>query len=852
MIVNDVHITDDTSKSLKDTSQKFIQLLMEIRDFVAKLNHQTLIKRFLLRREIDAEFDSFAERLNDTCTTFQLAINIQIHQDQRNIEEEAKKDRANDQREIDKRLEEVVDNERRILEILEIQPAQYFEALEALGRIQKRADAVPPTRAEAAFVEKAKETLIRLSNRPSGMIRSEPWSITSWEIEMDEKPIASGGCGEILLGLWFGHTKVAIKRLHLSASVAGVDKMERYRADFNHEVRVWYPLKHQNVLPLLAACGQADRPFMVMPYLKNGTLLQYVEKKPARKIQLLYEVAQGMAFLHSRGLVHADLKAINVLVDDGGHAQITDFGFSSIKIATTTLRTARVMGPSSTGLTLRWAAPELIRGYLESDMPPRPTTATDVYAFAITCYEILAGCIPFEGTPEMAIPQVVVHRKRRPAKPGYVGEERFPAALWTGMEKWWDDDPTKRPAFSMICATFKGVLMEMEDNRDASSTAQNLAIGEESGSEPLVTVLPAPASPALPVVSGGQMSSESSSGSRDSGANLTPNTPMITPPRSPQILPAFGDLTPLFNSARSGSDVDASSSPKVDVEALLEHVNKMMGTDIESIKRKADAGDPDAQANLGLHYEHGESVPEDLNLAAYYYHLSATQNQAKGAKCLAVCYLYGRGVPKSESEGIEWLTKAAEWGHVQAQDYLGDCYRGGFHGVTKSDTKAVEWYRKAVEGGSLDAAVSLALCMMGGKGLEKDEQGGIALLLHAAQEGSRAGQYKYALLIESGMFGIARDASECAKWMEKAADQGHAAAMYKLATFYMQGWVDGSVALEDVGVMLFRELTHPIWKLYRYGVARDLHQGMSWLRRAADAGDEDAIKLKGDLAKMAR
>src|SRR4051794_20366111 len=92
-----------------------------------------------------------------------------------------------------------------------------------------------------------------------------------------------------------------------------------------------------------------------------GHALQYLDKfRPPsiwRNTKLLYEVSQGMAYLHSRRVIHGDLKALNILVDDYGKAVVSDFGFAVLKRVTSTRTTADVAGGGGIAGTLRWMSP---------------------------------------------------------------------------------------------------------------------------------------------------------------------------------------------------------------------------------------------------------------------------------------------------------------------------------------------------------------------------------------------------------------------------------------------------------------------------------------------------------------
>lgn len=88
-------------------------------------------------------------------------------------------------------------------------------------------------------------------------------------------------------------------------------------------------------------------------------------------------MAAGLRYLHlsTPPIIHLDVKASNLLIDDSFHAKLADFGLSNSK--------GRVGTPF-------WMAPEAIRG-------ETPTTASDVYSFAIVMYEIFSEKTPYEG-----------------------------------------------------------------------------------------------------------------------------------------------------------------------------------------------------------------------------------------------------------------------------------------------------------------------------------------------------------------------------------------------------------------------------------------------------------------------
>lgn len=140
-----------------------------------------------------------------------------------------------------------------------------------------------------------------------------------------------------------------------------------------------------------------------------------VDEDPADLLRYLLEIAEGMEYLHSRGILHGDLKAANVLVDDQHHAVISDFGQSERRS-----EVYRISGLSGVRQgTLRWQAPELLSGTSE-----RITTETDAYAYAITAVEVLGfGRLPWGQLDDEAVRWAILTKKARPEVPSIAARD---------------------------------------------------------------------------------------------------------------------------------------------------------------------------------------------------------------------------------------------------------------------------------------------------------------------------------------------------------------------------------------------------------------------------------------------
>lgn len=206
---------------------------------------------------------------------------------------------------------------------------------------------------------------------------------------------------------------------------------------------------------------------MVTEIAKDGNLRQYLSRNDWDQVRgraFLNDVATGMAYLHSIGILHGDLKSANVVID-GNKALVCDFGLSKVLVNKNTTVAAFTNNPGNNpGMigTLGFIAPELMSG--EQVRPP-----ADVFAYAMTCYEVVSkGKYPFEDAPSMMAVSLTEARqltpkitencplscqifylcaveKKRPDRP-----EGVPDQLWALMTRAWAHVPESRPKFDEI------------------------------------------------------------------------------------------------------------------------------------------------------------------------------------------------------------------------------------------------------------------------------------------------------------------------------------------------------------------------------------------------------------------
>jgi eukaryotic-like serine/threonine-protein kinase len=209
-----------------------------------------------------------------------------------------------------------------------------------------------------------------------------------------EERLGAGGMSEVWSALDLElDRRVAVKLLAPHAD----------RARFEHEARAVAALAHPNICALYGYGETEGRPFMVLEYLPGGSLedlLALGRPLPDDETRTIaHDLAAGLAHAHERGLVHRDLKPSNVLFDSEARAKIADFGIARLGEPSGLTEVGTVLGTATT------ISPEQAAG-----SPATP--ASDVYAFGVILYRMLAGRPPFEAKDAMAM--VAMHRDEPP------------------------------------------------------------------------------------------------------------------------------------------------------------------------------------------------------------------------------------------------------------------------------------------------------------------------------------------------------------------------------------------------------------------------------------------------------
>lgn len=277
------------------------------------------------------------------------------------------------------------------------------------------------------------------------------------------RELGSGTYGTVYHGKWRG-TDVAIKRIKRACFSGRSSQEERLIKDFWREAQILSNLHHPNVLAFYGVVpdGSGGTLATVTEFMTNGSLRNVLIKKDRsldsyKKLLIAMDAAFGMEYLHSKNIVHFDLKCDNLLVSlrdpQRPICKVGDFGLSRIK--RNTLVSGGVRG------TLPWMAPELLNGSSN-----RVSEKVDVFSFGITMWEILTGEEPYANMHCGAIIGGILKDTLRPPMP-----ERCDHEWRKLMEQCWSADPEARPSFTEIRNRLRSMSAVLQAKGNNSSSA---------------------------------------------------------------------------------------------------------------------------------------------------------------------------------------------------------------------------------------------------------------------------------------------------------------------------------------------------------------------------------------------
>jgi beta-lactam-binding protein with PASTA domain/predicted Ser/Thr protein kinase len=259
--------------------------------------------------------------------------------------------------------------------------------------------------------------------------------------------LGGGGMGvvyqaeDMLLG-----RDVAIKvlRSHLAEDDA-------FRHRFAREGRSAAALSHPNIVQVYDV-GETPEgvPYLVMEYVSGPTLEKVLAERGAlgerEAVDIAAQVAAALAEAHRRGVVHRDIKPLNILVRPDGTVKVADFGIARAQSGATLVNTGTIVGSA------HYVSPEQARGgYVDEK--------TDVYSLGVVLFEMLTGRTPFQGDTAVAV--ALKHLQDEVPSPSALANvsRRLEGVVLRALEK----DPARRyPSAAAFLADLEAVRVGLD------------------------------------------------------------------------------------------------------------------------------------------------------------------------------------------------------------------------------------------------------------------------------------------------------------------------------------------------------------------------------------------------------
>src|SRR5688572_3526593 len=211
---------------------------------------------------------------------------------------------------------------------------------------------------------------------------------------------------------------------------------------FEREARLASSLDHPNICTIFDLNEIDGVHFIAMQYIAGRNVRQLVNGKPLQlesALSIAIQVADALAVAHAQGIIHRDIKAGNVMVNNKGQAKILDFGLAKL-LDDDAARTSGIHHTELTEVgipygTATYAAPEQARG-------DRVDSRADIFSTGVLLYEMLTGTWPFQGQTAIEVRHAVLNDE--PAPLAKIRPGRVPVRLQAVLDKALAKDPRNR------------------------------------------------------------------------------------------------------------------------------------------------------------------------------------------------------------------------------------------------------------------------------------------------------------------------------------------------------------------------------------------------------------------------
>ncbi|HLF87801.1 MAG TPA: serine/threonine-protein kinase, partial [Anaerolineales bacterium] len=273
--------------------------------------------------------------------------------------------------------------------------------------------------------------------------------------------IGTGGHGAIYRGYQHQVNREVVIKVILPHFANHPDFIRRFEAEAQLVAR----LEHPHIVPLYDYWREPDRAYLVMRWLRGGSLRDSLKNGPwdEKAIgHLLNQIGSALAYSHRQGIIHRDLKPENILLDEGGNVYLGDFGIAKdLEKPSKLTREGAITGSPA------YISPEQVQ---EEAISPQ----TDIYSLGVMLFELLTGTNPFieEGVSLMSL---LMKHVLEPTPSLKAFNPKLSDSLDSVIQKATEKDPTAR---------YPDVLTMVADFQNAIKSNQVTISGKEYPAHP--------------------------------------------------------------------------------------------------------------------------------------------------------------------------------------------------------------------------------------------------------------------------------------------------------------------------------------------------------------------------------
>lgn len=532
---------------------------------------------------------------------------------------------------------------------------------------------------------------------------------------------------------------------------------------FRKEAATLVAFRHRNIVSVLRFFEALGTSYLVMEYELGESLEAVLRREQtideARLTAVVMPLLDGLEQIHDKGFLHRDIKPDNIYIRQDGSPVLLDFGAAREAL------TAKGVG--LTAIVTEGFAP--VEQY-ERDSEQGPYT--DIYAMAASMYRCMTGERPpdaprrttalAKGQPDPMVPIDEM------VGAGVYAPE-FVAAVEYGLRIFERDRPQtitawreafaggEIPALSRHAAHFPPPSGE-DDNRTIVAGAPVPARRRQT--RPTGRRYAYAAGLAALLIAGGVGAYVALSGESPPGRTTIAGP--STDPRDPSAPKGQAAMEKAVSDARA--DFAKAVTPEAKTAAFEKVIlaetelarflfqrhqaeAKAATTTATALYQKGEGdaaikaalegakfGDPNAMNLLGVAYEEGKGIEQDMGLSTYWFRRAAELGDEFAQANLAIHYYRGLGVDKDSNLAYRWAARAAVRNHVDAQYLLGILYERG-EGTEKNHAKALNWYENAAKQGDRAAMFAVGRFYQNGLGGDRDLVKAAAFYKQAADKG---------------------------------------------------------------------------------------------------------------------